>query len=269
VDVLRDSVNALRLVEEAKAEGAGAQAMAAARILATDVVDSFSAMREYLREVELCLERVDPHLCNNAGLVARLVDWEESWEVGMRYVQRTPLLRALCDFVTDIRAAQRLVPAFTSMCNDCDVELFLVLPRMIWLRYLKQPEDIELLKSLLPHHFELAKEPHSELQILNDKFRRVKDLMVGADPNGEAAAWETLVRRVVGGSSFAEKLYESLPSDLAQTVPVAVDELMHELERWSIELQRHCPEDWNQCSAVLVQCLTEVSRERRRDSFHV
>ena len=52
-----------------------------AHILATDVVDSFSAMREYLREVELCLERVDPHLCNNAGLVARLVDWEESWEV--------------------------------------------------------------------------------------------------------------------------------------------------------------------------------------------
>ena len=48
---------------------------------------------------------MDPHLCNNAGLVTRLVvsclgvegmrvaqDWEESWEVGARYVQNEWLL---------------------------------------------------------------------------------------------------------------------------------------------------------------------------------
>merc|ERR1719473_1777640 len=100
--------------------------LSAARILATDVVESFDAMREYLREVERCLERVDPHLCNNVGLVARLVDWEESWEVGARYVQHTPLLNALCDLVAEIRSAQRLAPALTSMCDECDVELFMV-----------------------------------------------------------------------------------------------------------------------------------------------
>ena len=44
--------------------------------LPEDVVGSFEAMRRYLREVKKCLERVDPHLCNNVGLVARLVDWE-------------------------------------------------------------------------------------------------------------------------------------------------------------------------------------------------
>ncbi|CAE7732699.1 Kcnh5 [Symbiodinium sp. CCMP2592] len=62
--------------------------------MAVDVVGSFEAMRRYLREVKKCLERVDPHLCNNVGLVARLVDWEESWEIGSRYVRQTVLFDA-------------------------------------------------------------------------------------------------------------------------------------------------------------------------------
>ena len=66
------------------------------------MVGSFDAMRSYLREVERCLERVDPHLCNNAGLVSRLVDWEESWEVGTRHVQNERLLDAICDLVAEI-----------------------------------------------------------------------------------------------------------------------------------------------------------------------
>eukprot|EP00913_Durusdinium_trenchii_P024944 g23412.t1 len=74
--------------------GENSEKLAAARILAKDVLDSFTAMREYLREVGRCLERVDPHLCNNVGLVARLVDWEESWEVGTRYVQQEKMLTA-------------------------------------------------------------------------------------------------------------------------------------------------------------------------------
>ena len=42
----------------------------------------------------------------------------------------------------------------------------------------------------------------------------------------------------------------------------AVEDLVRELEGYSIELQRHCAEDWNQCSAVLVQCLSSVSEEQ-------
>eukprot|EP00435_Cladocopium_sp_Y103_P003446 s4768_g1.t1 len=72
--------------------GQSTELSAAARTLCGDVVESFVAMRLYLREIGKCLERVDPHLCNNAGLVTRLVDWEESWEVGARYVQNELLL---------------------------------------------------------------------------------------------------------------------------------------------------------------------------------
>jgi hypothetical protein len=289
VDVLDDAQATLRRCDSAECDGDSTELLSAARILATDVAESFAAMREYLREVERCLERVDPHLCNNAGLVARLVDWEESWEVGTRYVQHAPLLYAVCDLVAEIRAAQRLAPALTQMCEECDVELFLVLPRLIWLRFLAMPlQHTELLKSLLPHRFEHCKDASlqsnwdSELVTFIDKFRHSKQLLVGAQPAGavgvpstsaaETVAWEILVKRVVtgtGDSAGTEDVYGCLAPALREGTQIHVEELMHELERWSIELQRHCPEDWNQCSAILVQCLTGNSNKQRQVPFRV
>lgn len=287
VDVLDDAMATLRRCDAAERAGESTEILSAARILATDVSESFEAMRLYLREVERCLERVDPHLCNNAGLVARLVDWEESWEVGARYVQHAPLLNAVCDLVAEIRFAQRLAPALTSMCEECDVELFLVLPRLIWLRFLAKPgQHTELLQSLLPHRFTESKDFSteatfdSELEGFLDKYRRSKQLLVGALPAGasgvppasaaETVAWEILVKRVVTGNEAApEDIYGCLAPALREAVQIHVEELMHELEKWSIELQRHCPEDWNQCSAILVQCLTGGSQKQRLVPFRV
>eukprot|EP00913_Durusdinium_trenchii_P024221 g22741.t1 len=55
----------------------------------------------------------------------------ESWEIGARYVRQRTLFEANNDIVAEFRIAQTLAPAFTTMCTDCDVELFLVLPRMM------------------------------------------------------------------------------------------------------------------------------------------
>jgi hypothetical protein len=324
VDVLDDATATLLRCDTAETGGESTEFLSAARILATDVSESFAALRDYLREVERCLERVDPHLCNNAGLVARLVDWEESWEVGARYVQHAPLLNAVCDLVAEIRFAQRLAPALTGMCEECDVELFLVLPRLIWLRFLAKPlHHTELLKSLLPHRFTETKDGSqeekpvsngapksaipslshcgdarplasfgssfassaaptptfrkatwdSELESFIDKFRYSKQLLVGAQPAGavgvppaaaaETTAWEILVKRVVNGADGSEDVYGCLAPALREATQVHVEELMHDLEGWSIELQRHCPEDWNQCSAILVQCLSGGTQKQR------
>ncbi|CAK9067126.1 unnamed protein product, partial [Durusdinium trenchii] len=91
-EVLFDAVRTIQRCDLAEKNGQSTELSAAARTLCGDVVESFVAMRLYLREIGKCLERVDPHLCNNAGLVTRLVDWEESWEVGARYVQNELLL---------------------------------------------------------------------------------------------------------------------------------------------------------------------------------
>merc|ERR1712151_65547 len=130
------------------------------------------------------------------------------------------LLGAGCDLVAEIRAAQRLAPALASMCDECDVELFLVLPRIIWLRFLAKPvQHTELLKSLLPHRFDEAKDTpgakgDAEVESLLEKFRCAEALLKVAQPAGpvsvlrpesaEKLAWEVLVKRVVNGYGTKE-----------------------------------------------------------------
>jgi len=48
-----------------------------------------------------------------------------------------------------------------------------------------------------------------------------------------------------------------------------IERLMLELERWSMELQRSCPEDWNQCSSIVVRSLDEIQNAERKGKFHV
>lgn len=293
VDIFFDAVSTLQRCESAdnsKSMG-NSENLRAARILATDVVESYEAMRVYLREVESCLERVDPHLCNNSGLVARLVDWEESWEMGTRYMQNEALLTAVCGLVAEVRAAQHLAPSLAVMCEECDVELFLVLPRIMLLCFLAMPQQYkELLRSLLPHRFIQKKDDPTDYEwdakltdfvgvfrraqqaIARARSRKLPDAEVSANVeqgSREAAtarmAWELLMQRVALGPGARDSIYSCLASECREEAEAVVECLIHELEPWSMEVQRHCPEDWNQCSAVLVQCLTRGTREQRDD----
>lgn len=280
VDVYFDAVATLHRCDKAELEGESAEELLAARLLATDIVKSYAAMREYLREVEHCLERVDPHLCNNVRLVARLVEWEESWEMGTRYMQSETSLNAICDLVAAIRRAQRVTPSLVVMCEECDVEFFMVLPRIIWLRFLAKPsEHAELLKSFLPHRFVDGAEEQGaaqgwdpELRDFLASFQLTRTVLAASKAVKTSASaedqaiWEMLMKRVVHGSG---REVQGAPDreDIGPEAEAAIEELMRRLEGWSMELQRHCPEDWNQCAAILVQCLTRGSeRQVRRDA---
>lgn len=299
VGILDSALAVLRSDKLAKAGKDGSCSRAAAFILASDVVASFEAVRTYLREVSSCLERVDPHLSNNVGLVARLEDWEESWEVGARYLLNAPLLDAVCDLVAEIRRVQQVEPAFTSMCEDCDAELFLVLPRVVMLCYVAEPGRAfaELLRNLLPHRFLERGRPSAELAALASLFARaataVAEEGAGASkpqpPRAEKAAFRALLKRAVEGSASASapllseespcaartseaclfNWVDPRPTPTAPSARTVVEELMRELEKWSLELQRHCASDWNQCSAMLLHCVSEVAKKGRAVTFEV
>ncbi|CAK0845521.1 unnamed protein product [Prorocentrum cordatum] len=118
-------------VEQAEA-GLGEEAARATGWVARRVVDSFAALRGYLREAHGCLERVDPHLRNNAELAALLATprpGQESWELGRRYLRNAELCKLLGRLAAQLRTLQGLVPVFGAMCATCDAELFMVLPR--------------------------------------------------------------------------------------------------------------------------------------------
>lgn len=246
----------------AQATISGAISKRAGLSLAVDVVASFEAMRRYLRQVKRCMERVDPHLCNNSGLVERLVDWEESWEVGARYVRESGLQEAISDVVSECHAAANLAPVLNTMCSDCDVELFLVLPRLLVLLCIAKTTEsrCELLKVLLPHRFpdlgwKLAED--QEFAVLINQFKLVLDQLGSNSGTSGASPWTLLVRRAVNGA--AETNSQGLQSALREQL----EALMRGIEKWSLELQRHCAEDWNQCSSVLVQCFNGGSSLRK------
>lgn len=356
--VVVGAADALRRCDAAELSGEATEATRAARILALSVMESFSELRGYLREVTRCMERVDPHLCNNIGLVNKLADWEEKWEIGRSYVQDETVLAAVCGVVERIREAQGLVPALATMCSECDVELFLVLPRIMWLCFLEAPDKYaRLLQFLLPQHFEgpdrrlgdeissLVETYRTKFGLLSDACRvpedagrsapsseqqastppggaapapptRAKGTLMASQPikgplhfsgklrqhtqrlllsargatraearpsappaaappapvrTPEQVARELLLRHAVVSEGQAAAVYQRLPPcegrDRAQA---AAEELMRELERWSIMLQRHCPDDFNQCCAILMQCLSgESNKQEAPGAFQV
>jgi len=278
-DVLFDAVRTIQRCDAAERNGQSTELSAAARTLCGDVVESFVAMRFYLREIGKCLERVDPHLCNNAGLVTRLVDWEESWEVGARYVQNEQLLNGICDLVAEIRMAQHVAPNLRTMCEECDVDLFLVMPRVIWLRGLIKPQgQVQVFKSLLPHRFldppvigdvwNVDTELAGFVELFKTVYLTLMSNWRSAARVSERAAWEILVKRVVNGDSEADKedIYGILATGVRAQSEAAVEDLVNKMEGWSMELQRHCAEDWNQFAGILIQCL---SGERKKDASQV
>jgi hypothetical protein len=247
-------------------------------ILAQDIIDSYKAMRRYLQRVSRCMERVDPHLCNNAGLVAHLADWEESWEVGARYLLPEAMRTAVCDLVEQLKAAQLVAPALASMCQDCDVELFMVLPRLIMLSFVAEtsPQCRPLIASLIPHRFEASAQDGlcEKLSTFVRDFRMLLHAMSSLCPASkqlpEAVAWEVLVKRAVAGNTNSGVPYGALSSGVQAAARPAVEGFMRDLEFWSVDLQRHCPEDWNQFCSVIVDSLgSEDQRKLRTERFQV
>eukprot|EP00929_Paragymnodinium_shiwhaense_P110749 TRINITY_DN7798_c0_g1_i2.p1 TRINITY_DN7798_c0_g1~~TRINITY_DN7798_c0_g1_i2.p1 ORF type:complete len:540 (-),score=93.44 TRINITY_DN7798_c0_g1_i2:70-1689(-) len=260
----------------------------AAVALAVDVVESFDAFRWYLREVgQRGIELIDPHLSNNEGLVSRLVDWEESWELGNHYLLRPEMLTALCDLVSELKLAQEANPEFADMCAMCDVDLFLVLPRIVWLCFLTKPAlHRDLLKNLLPHRFSpIAKSGKGD--ILPRHMQATSDNEDHELKNVRRSFWEvsSALAKLTGGTVFEDggKIDRRVWKSLLASVVSGFDnqnvgdsgstqlgkDFMRELEKWSIELQRHCPQDWNQCSAVLIQCISQEQEKCRRGPFRV
>eukprot|EP00930_Biecheleria_cincta_P068942 TRINITY_DN56761_c0_g1_i1.p1 TRINITY_DN56761_c0_g1~~TRINITY_DN56761_c0_g1_i1.p1 ORF type:complete len:595 (+),score=124.99 TRINITY_DN56761_c0_g1_i1:32-1816(+) len=281
-DILLAATRTLSRCRRAESRGENVARLEAAQILSADIINSFMALRKYLHEIEGCLDRVNPHLSYNAGLVSKLADWEESWEVGARYVRNQKLMNAVCDLVAEIKDAQKIAPALASMREECDVELFMVLPRILWLRFLQHPGKVlELFKSLMPSRFaESEVSDHYEawltdpvLASLHGKYQAAMALLeqgLADSALGGPSSSEMLVERAVDGTdnTSVERMFESIAPSCRTLAQKAVEDFMHDLEALSIELQRYCPEDWNDCSSILVRCLSG-HKPKAQETFRI
>mmetsp|Transcript_26947 Transcript_26947/g.81317 ORF Transcript_26947/g.81317 Transcript_26947/m.81317 type:complete len:99 (+) Transcript_26947:331-627(+) len=92
-------------------------------------------------------------------------------------------------------------------------------------------------------------------------------LLTRACSSDGPSAWDILVQRAANAAGGADSShvdpYAALVGPLARQAAAAADDLLHDLEAWSMELQRHSPEDWNECINVLVQCLVHSDNRQR------
>jgi len=226
---------------------------AARRLLASQVLSGFVEIRIYLTELADRLIFVDPQLSNNETLVARLTRWEESWELGARFLLEPDLLEALCGVAGRIGYAPRFAPELTSFLESQDAELFLILPRLVLLCAFVDPVLMALPASLLPHHFPGAHESTLSCEMLSlvQQFERV----CSNPPSAEGPellsqnSWQVLVRKAMTGPGQGHGTEEH---------DAALDRFLHRLEGFSMELQRHAPESWNRCCSILTQCVEAV-----------
>lgn len=248
---------------------------------AEDFVDAFRDVREYLRTVGGCMERVNPYLHKNAGLASQMERLERSWEVASRYISDKPMRDALDNADSAMHEAVVLVPEFKQMCAECDPDFFLALPRMILLSFLKEPQHSALMKALLPQCFGTASAA-SKLGDVKDLVacfqstkRVLMDASVAVSSRADAmsaAIWELMIQRAIHGPGYknadAYRWIKAAQSQ-RQTCQDAVEQFMRELEKWSIELQRHNPTEWNDFSGLLVRCYCGSTMEHRRSTFQV
>jgi hypothetical protein len=243
-------------------EEESAEDMSAAQCLAGDVVESFWHIRYYLRDISNSLERIDPNLSNNAELVSRLADWEESWEIGRDYVHDGEMLSVVCELVSFLKKAETLEPAFADMTQECGAEFCLCLPRLVWLHFLQNPErHMKLMKGFLPHRF-ASETGTSELHWDNciaDLLCRHRDAQqeVRRLADEECNVDRFLVQSVIAGPNSESQLG-------CETEFKDSSALVHAIEERSIELQRHEPEHWNHFMMVIVRCFSDGKPKDRQ-----
>merc|ERR1719296_655443 len=71
---------------------------------------------------------------------------------------------------------------------------------------------------------------------------------------GNRGALAVLRCRAVRGSTWSGSTKPPSPQ-----VHQAIEGFMLQPEHWSLQLQRHCPNDWNACSAVVLRCLNQAA----------
>jgi hypothetical protein len=194
------------------------------------------------------LSTLDPCLSRNQKLAQALQDFEKSWELVQLHFAEPNKLHALCGTIEDFVELQERVPAFKSMCENFDVELFLVLPRLLWLGFFVDPSRGALLAPLLPEQFqsgEIASEP---LQRLIAEHGLLLQKLGSSSQSQLLAAY--MIQRAVEDPSLngVEAIFTGEAKDF-------VDSFLLRLEGWSMQLQRNQAREFNSFVAQLMQLL--------------
>jgi len=149
------------------------------------------------------------------------------------------------------------------MCEVCDAEVFMVLPRLVWLLFLQSPsEHAALIATILPDDFTVGEDaevkPDDKLEVFLQQFKLLSsqlteyscELQADVASDFSVEEWVLVGYAIRGGTD-----HEGHPSILDAALGEQLQNFMRALEEWSIKLQRWCPVAWNGCSEIMLRCL--------------
>jgi len=221
VDILNFVYNGNQMYPELKCLGAA-------------VIQSFNDLRCYFQSIADRLDLVDPHLGNNGMLVQLLGVWEETWEIGKKFLIDDNMRVALVSFLRHVRVICLLdkMQDFAEKLLSCEAEALWVLPKLAILQYVASPQSDYLCKEFMP-----------ECWINDDALHHAIHYFTFLPPG---------ILRDLYPCCVGYPLPELPPE-------CKLDEFWINLEKTSTGLQRLHPLEWNRFAMVFTRCFSQIS----------
>jgi len=198
--------------------------------LARDICTSFHDIRAYFRSVSTSLDLMEPHMAHNIQLAQRLLCWEESWEIGKKFLVDENMRVALVSLVRHVReVCSDGMNDFEEKLAMCDADALWAVAKLVILQFVSSPTSDGLCREFLP---ECWKNDESLLSLMH-QYKRLP-----------ASAHVHLYRCATGCEE---------PNAL-------VEFFWKEIEAVATRLQRRHPTQWNRFVMVFLRCY-DISSE--------
>lgn len=204
--------------------------------LASEFLETMEALRQYLQAAPSWLRFAPAELADNNDVVEHLQAIEEKWELASDFLMPSRIQEAVSFMSAHLRRLRSEMPELEQLMEERHPDLFLALPRLLWLFIFAEPHRCwAVVDLLIPKErvTDAAGQVCAELKNLQNSFLQQRFLELQEGWRGEP-----LVAQAVGFGRGATE---------------AADFFLR-LERWSMELHRQRPEEWNRLSSVLLQC---------------
>lgn len=199
------------------------------RKLATQIKSTFNDLRNLLRKYGQNIDTVDPQLRNNPELADALLNFEKAWEKGKDFFINKTTSKMLITFSQFIEGLCEKHKEMQEKIDYMDADIFIIIPCLAILRAL-DINDKSLFNCYYP-------EPTSAN---NEIFKNIKamytEMKKGYD---EFKLYNIIELSLLEKEIDVKKLIETNISK------EKIDQLLHELKKGAILLQRNKPTDWN------------------------
>ena len=200
----------------------------AVRILADKIRNDFLKLRHLFKKYEENIEMVDPQLKNNTELVNALMDYEASWEKGKHYFLDSKTTTYLIHFSHIIETTVEKYREFQEKIECRDVDIFVTIPCLVILKSLDE-EDKKICEYFLPDI--KNNEIYLNLKIDFDKWKITFQ---------KSYNYYNILEKIIIGIKLNE-----IDSKIFNQNKNNVEQMIHRIKQFSMELQRNNPSEWN------------------------